>query len=280
VALLPFAQLDVPGAIAVADGRYLARPELEPDAGPDVFVVRTLGAARSRSRLRRGKPVPLGGGDDPLPLQLSRLTLIKSIEFGDAEAAAEWLKRVTADEDIARGLTLEVTRVCNRALLAQRVAAPDPYAPDLRAADAVVVRFGFGTGDEVADGRWQQAAELPERARQSFRAEVIDSVGAQERIAAVLGGRDRVEPFEALLLDAERAAEEARPAIAALLLGTALESLRRRGGEAGEATAALSPLRERALSDQEIDQESLTSALRLARRAIRAAAAGPNASSS
>jgi hypothetical protein len=274
VALLPFAQLDVAGAIAIADGRYLARPERGPDAGPDVLVVRTLGAARSRSRLRRGRPVALEtGGDEPTPLQLTRLTLIKAIELESEAAAAEWLKRVVGDEEIAQGLAREVTRTCNRALLAHRVAAPDPYASDLRPADAVVVRFGYGSGDEVADGRWQKATELPERARQSFRARVIDSVGAQERIAGVLGGRDEIAPHESLLIDAERAAEQGRYAIAALTLGAALDSLVATGAEAGAAAGALRPLRDRALGAGAIDTGELAEALKLTRRAIRAASA-------
>ena len=36
--LLPFAQLDLPGRLGPGDGRYLLRPEGEPDAEPDVLV--------------------------------------------------------------------------------------------------------------------------------------------------------------------------------------------------------------------------------------------------
>jgi hypothetical protein len=269
VPLLPFAQIDLPGDLALADGRYLARPEGEPEATPDVLAIRTLGAARARSRRRRGRPVALEVEPGTAPLQLTRLTLIKARPFEDASAAADWLERVGSDQELAEQLLVEMTRTVNRALLAHRVAAPDPYAADVHPARSTAVRFGYGSGEDVADGRWTAAAELPEARRRSLRAEVIDSVGAQERVAAVLGGRDSVAAHEALLVEAELAAREQRPALAALTLAAALQSLARGGGEVGEAAGPAEELRERALSGRPIDRRMLAEALRMARRAIR-----------
>lgn len=268
--LLPFAQIDLPGSLALADGRYVARPEGEPEAAPDVLAVRTLGAARARSRRRRGRPVALEGEPGATPLQLTRLTLIKARPFENESAAADWLERVGSDQELADQLLVETTRTINRALLAHRVAAPDPYAADVDSARSTAVRFGYGSGEDVADGRWTAAAELPEAQRRSLRAHVIDSVGAQERVAAVLGGRDSVAPHEALLVEAELAAREQRPALAALTLAAALESLARSGGETGEAAGPAEELQERALSGRPIDRRMLSETLRMARRAIRA----------
>jgi hypothetical protein len=279
-ALLPFAQLDYPGAPAIAQGRYLARPSGEPDAEPDVLVIRRLGAVRAGKRLRKGRPVPLATEPEPEPLAITRLTLIRALPFSDEAAAADWLERVLDDGEIAAALLAETTAMVNRALLAYRVAAPDPYATDLDAGTALAVRFGYGTGEEVADGRWTSAAELPEGRRSSLRSEVIDGVGAQERIAAVLGGRDVIGPEESLLVDAERAQAEGRPALAALTVALAVETLTRSGKQGpgeyhGEATAATAPLRKRALEGAEIDAGELRTALRAARRAIRAARRAP-----
>lgn len=269
--LLPFAQLDFAGPPSLTEGRYLARPAGEPEASPDVLVVRRLGAVRAGKRLRKGKPVPLEAETAPEPLPLARLTLIKALPFEGEEAATDWLGRVLDDPEIATALLREVTTTLNRAIGAYRVSAPDAYAPDLRVGDALAVRFGYGTGQEVADGRWTAAAELPEGRRRSLRAEVIDGVGAQERVAAVLGGRDEVAPQESLLVDAERAAAESRPRLAAMTLGLAVEALERSGVEPeGEVSAVAMRLRERALAGREISGEELASALRSARRAIRA----------
>lgn len=269
--LLPFAQLDLPGELPPDDGRYLVRPAGEPEARPDVLVLRTLGAPRSRSRLRRGRAVPVDADPEATPLPLSRVTLVKALPFSDAAAAGNWLQRVCRDHDLSRDLVREVTQALNRAILAHRVAAPDPYAADVNPRAAVAVRFGYGSGEEVAAGRWSEARELVGGQRASPRSEIVDSVGAQERIAAVLGGRDRVAPAEALLLGAERSSAEGRLELAVIELEAALGAAGRRGAQVGEARSALAPLRERAESGRELDPEAVQAAVRAARRAIRAA---------
>ncbi len=275
--LLPFAQLDLSGEIAVDDGRYLVRPPGEPQADVDVLAVRTMGAARARSRLRRGRPVPIESEPGAEPLRMTRLTLIKALPFDREQDAADWLAQVGSDSRLAQGLVEEVVRTANRALLAHRVAAPDPYAADIRAAQAVMARLGYGSGEEVAGGRWSAAIELPEARRGSARAETVDGVGAQQRIAAVLGGRDDVAPHEVLLVDAERAAQEGREALAALTLAAALEALRRSAadGRDVEAQGPVAELRDQALGGRPIDPEALSVALRLTRRAVRGRAGGP-----
>ncbi len=47
--------------------------------------------------------------------------------------------------------------VLNEALHAHRVAAADPYAGSAARAAAQVTRIGYGTGEQVADGRWEEA---------------------------------------------------------------------------------------------------------------------------
>ncbi len=269
--LLPFAQLDFAGAPLIGAGRYLARPAGEPDADPDVLVIRSLGAVRAGARLRKGKPVPLTSEPDPDPLALSRYTLAKALPFADEDRAAEWLEQVISDDDVTAGLLEEVVTTVNRALQAYRVSAPDHYAGDLSPSAAIAVRFGYGTGQELAEGGWTTATELAEGRRSSLRAEMIDGVGAQERIAGVLGGRDEIQPEEELLVEAERALAQGRPRLAAMTLGLAVEALGRRGSHPeGDIETVAMRLRERALAGGEIDAEALQKALRSGRRAIRA----------
>jgi len=269
--LLPFAQLDFAGAPAIGAGRYLSRPPGQPDADPDVLVIRSLGAVRAGARLRKGKPVPLEAEPPPDPLALSRYTLTKALPFEDTERASDWLEQVISDDAVTTALLEEVVTTVNRALLAYRVSAPDAYAGDLNASAAIAVRFGYGTGQELADGRWTAATELAEGRRRSLRAEMIDGVGAQERVAGVLGGRDEVRPEETLLVDAERAAAQGRTRLAAMTLGLAVEALSRGGSHPeGDIESVAMRLRERALAGGEIDPETLEKALRAGRRAIRA----------
>jgi hypothetical protein len=273
VELLPFAQLDLPGELPLAEGRYLVRPPGDADAPPDVLVLRTLGAPRSRSRLRRGRPVPVPEDPGATPLPLTRITLVKAIPFEGSGAAERWLKQVCGDGELARGLATEVTRTVNRAILAHRVAAPDPHAADLHPGAAVAVRFGYGSGEEVAAGRWTAARELPERRRRGLRSELIDGVGAQERIAGVLGGRDRIGPAEALLLSAEHEEAEGRLELAVVTLEAALRAAAAEGIDVGAATATLTPLREAVAADPAAagsDADAVREAVRTARRAITA----------
>jgi hypothetical protein len=269
--LLPFAQLDYAGPPEIGAGRYLVRPQGEPEADPDVLVIRSLGAVRAGARLRKGKPVPLEAEPPADALALSRYTLTKALPFADSDQAADWLEQVVSDDEVTTALLEEVVSTVNRALHAYRVSAPDHYAGDLSPSAAIAVRFGYGTGQELADGRWSAATELAEGRRRSMRTEMVDGVGAQERIAGVLGGRDEVRPEETLLLDAERAAAQSRPRLAAMTLGLAIEALVRTGGAPeDDIVLVASRLRERALAGGEIDGAELQKALRSGRRAIRA----------
>lgn len=271
--LLPFAQLDLPGELPLDDGRYLVRPPGEVKARPDVLVLRTLGAPRSRSRLRRGRPQAVPEEPAGTPLPLSRITLVKAIPFAEPDGAERWLKEVSGDDELALGLAREVSTTVNRAMLAHRVAAPDPHAADVHPGQAVAVRFGYGSGDEVAAGRWTAARELPEGRRRSLRSELVDGVGAQERIAGVLGGRDQVSTAESLLLSAEHEEAEGRLALALALVGTALRAAEEEGADAAEAASALAGAREAtsaARAGAPPDADQVRKALRAARREISA----------
>jgi hypothetical protein len=136
-------------------------------------------------------------------------------------------------------------------LRAHRAAALDPYVRDVNAAGALVVRVGYGAGEQIVDGRFAAAVELPRRAARLVERR-REQLMPQERLAAVLGGRDRLLAGEELLLraqadlDAERhreAALQARIALEALLAeltaeGRDVADLRERRGAIGDAANA------------------------------------------
>ena len=49
----------------------------------------------------------------------------------------------------------------NRAIHGHRLAASDPYVSEVRAGQALATRIGYGSGEQVAEGDWEDARELP-----------------------------------------------------------------------------------------------------------------------
>lgn len=287
--LLPFAQLDLPGTLGPGDGRYLIRPVGEPEADPDVLVLTTLGAARAGAaspRLRRGRVQEVDPSPGATPLPLARATVIRPRPFEDRRAAEAWLEQVGGDSDLSASLALEAAAKLNRAIHAHRTAAGDPHIADVDPSRAVSVRFGFGTGEEVADSRWQRAVELPEARRRGLLRRDFEALRPQERIAAVLGGRERVGAHEELILRARGDLDAGRDATCALGLSAGLEALL--ALPEGLPTAANEELRSRledaraeartardaVLGGEEPDDAALERALRAAETAVRQRALG------
>src|SRR5262245_20275814 len=101
--LFPFVQLDLPGALAIADGRYVLRDGEE----ERVLVVETHGAPPPPRRKRR-RPRPAEGGSAPESLPLARATLVRAFAaFEDEGVAERWLGRTTAEESAIDDLLAE-----------------------------------------------------------------------------------------------------------------------------------------------------------------------------
>jgi hypothetical protein len=109
--------------------------------------------------------------------------------------------------------------VLNRALHARRIAAADPYAGEVAPRHALVTRVGYGTGDEVAEGLWTAARELPAGPPRVPRESALRP---QERFAAVLAARDVTLACELLALRARLDLDHGRDREAALQLEAAL----------------------------------------------------------
>jgi hypothetical protein len=221
--LFGFAQFEFAGALAVPDGRYLARSG-GADGSQRVLVVETVGTPPAAKR-RRGKEA--GAAAEPAPLQLTRATAVRAHEpFESAEEAARWLGEAVAAEERVEALLAEGIELLNRALHAQAAAAADPRTAETAAERAVVVRIGFGSGEEVAAGRFTEARRVDTRGgHRSRRRQREEELRPQERIAAVLGGRDRVDACETLLLRARADLDAGRRREAALQLRVSLEAM-------------------------------------------------------
>ena len=101
---------------------------------------------------------------------------------------------------------------------------------EIGASRALAIRLGHGSGDELAEGRWTEASELPRPRRGR-----LDDVEPQSRVAAVLAGRDEVHPAETLMLRARLDAQQGRSAEALYGLRAATAALEERPSRAKQA---------------------------------------------
>jgi hypothetical protein len=220
--LFGFSQFEFAGTLAVADGRYVVRDgEVE-----RVLVLETLGApAPARRRRKRVREIEAGAAPSSLPL--SRATTVRASEPFDAEEkAASWLEQASADEKAADALITEGIALLNRALHAHAVASGDPHPQALTPRGAVAVRLGYGSGEQVANGEFNSARQVdPEAGPATRRQQRSEELRPQERLAAVLGGRETFDACETLILRARADLDTGRNREAALQLRVGLEAL-------------------------------------------------------
>jgi hypothetical protein len=229
-----FVQLELAGKIGLPEGRYHVRE------GDDerVLIVQELDAPAPRRRgRRRARPVEPG---EPEQVPVTRVTVTGIAVDGPAEGSA-WLKEALGSPKRGTEELRAATRIVNRALSALRAEARDPLVQDIGASRALAIRFGHGSGDELVEGRWTEARQLP-----SPRRGRLEDVEPQSRVAAVLAGRDEVHPAETLMLRARLDAQHGREAEARYGLRAARAALEEEPGpRRGELLEELAALEER-----------------------------------
>lgn len=225
-----FVQFEYPWALGPPDGRYVVR-DAPDDAPAHVLVLATLGAPQRRllpgaRRAREAAPEP-----PPAPVATARATVIEARPVALAEAQA-WL----AEAD-AQGAAEPALAVLARAVRDFRLASADAAVREPALAQALVVRAGHGSGEQVAQGRWTAARELaPPKPPRRGRALALHP---QERLAALLGARSRALACEELALRARHDLDAGQLAEATLQLRAALDAaLVELDAEAADATPA------------------------------------------
>lgn len=210
--LFLFLQLELPWELGPADGRYLLRRPS--DGEPDrVVILETLGAARRAGRLAGRRRPQAQPEPPPEPVATARATVIDPVSVAAESQARAWLDGLDAAAEMQTA-----TAALNRVLLAQRIATADPYVHEVSSAQALVVRAGWGEGEQVAYGRWLHAREL-HRGKPRLRRSA--SLRPQERLAVLLGGREAPLLCEELALRARLDLDQGRLAHAALQLDRA-----------------------------------------------------------
>ena len=222
--LFLFLQFEFPWELGPPDGRYLLRSGAgaEPER---VVVLGTLGAARRPERSWRQQMLPRHqrgpelepGSVQPAPVPTARATIVDPVPLAAERQARAWL----ADLDAEREADAAVA-VLNRVLHFHRIASADPYVHEVSAAQALVIRAGWGEGEQVADGLWRHARELPwhegKRTPSGRRRGRSAALRPQERLAELLGARGAALLCEELALRARLDLDQDRVAHAALEL--------------------------------------------------------------
>jgi hypothetical protein len=236
--LFLFVQMEFPWELGPADGRYLLRESArgEPER---VVVLDTVGAPRRGRGARR--PRRPQATAEPAPVPTTRATVIDSAPVAAEREAQAWLAKLDAERE-----ALTAAATLNRMLFAHRIATADPYTHGVSPAQALVVRAGWGEGEDVAYGHWLHARELQwsERSRQRRTA----VLRPQERLAVLLGARGEALLCEEFVLRARLDLDAGRLAYAALELeqayAAALVELPRKDSPAlSERIAELAELR-------------------------------------
>jgi hypothetical protein len=247
-------QFELPWALGPADGRYVVRDAAD-EPPSHVLVLATLGAPeRRRLRDRRGRPAT--PEPPPTPVTTARATVVDAAPVTPDEAE-RWLAAAgTGEAAVALALVA-------RAVRAHRIASGDPATREPSLAQALVVRIGYGAGEQVAHGRWRAARELPPiRPRQVRRGA---GLRPQERMAALLGGHARALACEELALRARQDLDAGQLREAALqlraALAAALAELPAARDTSADMPARVAELRERARAVATLADQALTGAL-------------------
>jgi hypothetical protein len=210
-----FVQWEFAGRLGPDPGRYPVRRF----AGDDVREIVVIGGleAPRRSRRPQRRRAKAVAAPAERAVEVTRATVIDATPIYDRDGADAWLAAAAGErsEEIVAG----ALAVLNRAVAGHRVAAADPLLPDADPERALVTRVGYGAGEQVAEGEWEQARELPPARGGRARALV-----PQQRLAALLGGRDVALACEELALRARADIDAGRQREAAMQLHLALEA--------------------------------------------------------
>jgi hypothetical protein len=180
-----------------------------------VVVLSTLGAPERRLLPGRRRWRSAAAEPPPTPVPTSRATVIRGEPAADEESARAWMR------DPQRH-TVEELVVLNRVLHLHRVAAADHAVREVGLGHALAVRVGFGSGEEVAYGRWADALEPPRAVEGAVRRPT--ALRPHERLGALLAGKDAALACEELALRARADIDAGRAREAALQLRVALEA--------------------------------------------------------
>ena len=235
--LFLFIQMEFPWALGPPDGRYLLRALV--GAEPEhVVVLNTLGThrspsgrrpstARRQARLLRRPAARVAATPEPATVATARATIVDPVSVSAERQAQAWLKDLDPGRDVGAAVA-----ALNRLLHTHRIASADPYIHEVSPVQALVVRAGWGEGEQVAYGRWLHARELPAppagaAGRPAGKGRLpgarrTAALRPEERLAEMLAARGAPLLCEELTLRARLDLDQGRSSHAAIELDRAL----------------------------------------------------------
>jgi hypothetical protein len=293
----PFVQLEMPFELGPPDGRWMVR-DPHSQCVQRVIVLETVVARRADRRpparrrslrrrfdragrigveRRRAAATAAGELAAPPAVPVARVTVVHPQPIEQEQAAGAWLHGLDAEQEVEIAFA-----ALNRLLAAHRLAAADPYAREVTLAQALAIRAGFGTGEQVAQGRWLQTRELtPPRAPRRSRRRRAAILGSQERLARLLASEQGALLCEELALRARldldggrlaHAASELERALATALVeleGEPGPDMPRRVAELRELHAGVGKVAERLLATPAADPTAADADLAVISHALR-----------
>jgi hypothetical protein len=266
-----FDQLSAAGAQAggaagtvTAPARATASAYDDPDellGTSDVIVIRMIGAPSPRpTRFGRGGAPGVADGEPPRELSLTLATIVFGTRLlSDDRVVARFYDSVQTKADARDQWARAALETLNRAVVAYRACAADPYVGDLSPLDARATRIGYGIGELVVAGKWEKAIAVPPPP--TFRLTRDQKIMPTQAMGMVLTGSGHVLESEELLLRAVLDVEQRRFRAAAAGLRAAFELLL--GEFAGKVMAgAVQAQFERLLESRKEVDELATAAVR------------------
>ena len=248
--LFPFVQLEYTHSIGPPPGRYIVHPydrngsetfaagggyvpsvdtpydELDAKliGTADVLVVQVRGAsAPAPKRFRSGLP-KAPSGEPPAELSVTVVTVILATRMiRDERLAAGQLHSVQNSPEEQERILDAGLEIVRRGVSAYRLAAADPYVPDLSPLDARAARIGYGEASAVVRGNWTEAVGV--RLPKSPKVNRTTQLMPVQAMAAMLNGSMGALESEEMILAAVRDLDSGRIRAAAVTINAGQELL-------------------------------------------------------
>lgn len=191
----------------------------------DVIVIRVVGGAPAKAgRFGRGGAPEVAPGERPREISLTLATVVFGTRLlPDDRVAARFFESVQTKEDERDQWARAALETLNRAVVAYRACAADPYVADVSPLDARATRIGYGIAELVSAGKWEKAIAVPPPP--TVRLSREQKVMPTQAMGMVLTGQGTVMESEELILRAVLDLEQRRPRAAAAGLHAGLELL-------------------------------------------------------
>lgn len=191
----------------------------------DVLVIRVVGAPSPKvGRFGRGGAPEVADGERPRETSLTLATIVFGTRLlPDDRVAKRFFESVQTKADERDQWSRAALETLNRAVVAYRACAADPYVADVSPLDARATRIGYGIAELVAAGKWEKAIAVPPPP--TVRLSRDQKLMPTQAMGMVLTGQGRVLESEELVLRAAMDLEQRRPRAAATGLHAGFELL-------------------------------------------------------